>query len=266
VTPLWNLVEGTAPLIVNVPHAGTFIPEDIRTRLTPAALAVPDTDWFVDRLYADLAKERNITLMSATHSRIVVDLNRDPSGDALYPGASNTEICPTTTFHDEPMYRNGQGPSATEVIERIDQYWRPCQARLSAEIQRLRARHGYCILLDGHSIVSQAPRFFAGRLPDLNLGTAEGRSCDPGLAAAAFAVLAPASGFTSVHNGRFKGGFITRHYGRPDTHVHALQLEMAQDCYMDETVPGVFDPVRAGPLQRVLKELLEVCLRWKPAL
>lgn len=264
-TSLWTLVEGDAPLIVNVPHAGTFIPEDIRSRLTPAALTVPDTDWHVDRLYADLAKERTFTLMSATHSRIVVDLNRDPSGDALYPGASNTEICPTTTFHDQPVYRDGQAPSMAEVAARVEQYWRLYQTRLAAEIHRVRQRHGYCVLLDGHSIVSVAPRFFPGRLPDLNLGTADGRSCDAALADAAFAVLDAASGFTAVHNGRFKGGHITRHYGKPGAHVHALQLEMAQACYMDEARPGVFDPARAGPLQQVLREVLDVLLRWKPA-
>lgn len=262
---LWTLVEGNAPVIVNVPHAGTFIPDDIRGRLTPAALAVPDTDWHVDRLYADLVKGRDITLMSATHSRIVVDLNRDPAGGALYPGASNTEICPSSTFHDEPMYREGQAPSMDEVTARVDQYWRPYQARLAAEIYRVRQRHGYCVLLDGHSIVSVAPRFFAGRLPDLNLGTADGRSCDAGLAAAAFAVLDSASGFTAVHNGRFKGGHITRHYGRPEAHVHALQLEMAQDCYMDEAKPGTFDADRARPLQEVLRGVLDDLLRWKPA-
>lgn len=262
---LWTLLEGDAPLIVNVPHAGTFIPDDVRVQLTPAALAVPDTDWHVDRIYAELVEGRDITLMSATHSRIVVDLNRDPSGGALYPGASNTEICPITTFHDAPMYRDGQAPSEREVAARVEQYWRPYQDRLAAEIRRVRQRHGYCVLLDGHSIVSVAPRFFAGRLPDLNLGTADGRSCDPGLAAAAFAVLGAASGFTAVHNGRFKGGHITRHYGRPEGHVHALQLEMAQACYMDEARPETFDADRARPLQQVLRSVLDALLRWKPS-
>ena len=263
-TQLWELCEGGAPLLVNVPHAGTFLPADIRARLTPAGLAVPDTDWHVDRLYAELLDGLDVTLMTATHSRIVVDLNRDPSGHALYPGASNTEICPLTTFHDEPMYRDGTAPNETEVTQRVARYWQPYQDRLAAEIARIRGRHGYCVLLDGHSIVSEAPRFFAGRLTDLNLGTADGASCNAGLANTAFAGLAAAGGFTAVHNGRFKGGYITRHHGRPREQVHALQLEMAQSCYMDEAAPTVYDPARAGPLKQVLLDLVGRLLRWKP--
>ncbi len=263
-SPLWDLHEGSAPLLVNVPHAGTFLPDDIRGMLTPAGLAVPDTDWYVDRLYVELLNGLDVTLMTATHSRIVVDLNRDPEGHALYPGASNTEICPLTTFHDEPLYRDGAAPDDAEVKQRVARYWQPYQDRLAVEIERIRARHGYCILLDGHSIVSEAPRFFAGRLPDLNLGTADGASCDAGLADTAFAGLAAASGFTAVHNGRFKGGYITRHHGRPRNRVHALQLEMAQACYMDEAAPTRYDAARAGPLKQVLLALVQRLLRWKP--
>ncbi len=256
---LYELIPGDSPLIVNVPHAGTFIPPDIAATLTADALKVPDTDWHVDTLYRDLARarSRSVTFMSATHSRIVVDLNRDPSGAALYPGASNTEICPTSTFHDQPHYRAGHAPDAAEIRRRVDTYWRPYHARLAAEIERIRARHGVCVLLDGHSIVSRAPRFFEGRLPDLNLGTADGASALPGVANAAAAVLAGAPGFSFVYNGRFKGGYITRHYGAPARGVHALQLETAQRCYMDESAPESFDPLRAAPLVNVLASLLE---------
>jgi N-formylglutamate amidohydrolase len=198
--------------------------------------------------------------MVATHSRIVVDLNRDPSGNALYPGASNTEICPTATFNEMPIYRQDMAPDQAAIASRLDQYWQPYQRQMAAEIARLKAEHGYCILLDAHSIVSQAPRFFSGRLPDLNLGTADGKSCAPSLAAAAFRVLADAEGFTAVHNGRFKGGYITRHYGSPDKDVHALQLEIAQCCYMDEAVPQKYDASRAAALVRVLKSLVEQLL------
>lgn len=264
---LWRILRpgsDEAPVIVNVPHAGTFLPSTIAAALTPAGLGVIDTDWHVDRL-CDFAPVTGATLMVATHSRVVVDLNRDPSGASLYAGASNTEICPTTTFADEPIYRPGQVPAAAEVARRVEQYWRPYHRELAAIIARLKARHGYCIVLDAHSIASEVPRFFFGRLPDLNLGTADGRSCDPALAQSAFAVLSGADGFTSVHNGRFKGGYITRHCGQPNNGVHALQLEMAQCCYLDEKAPRQFDVARAAGLQSVLRQLTKQLLAWRPA-
>ena len=264
---LWSLMRRDGPVIVNVPHAGIVVPDACAARLTAEARRCPDTDWHVEKLYAAVAPEHGATLMWAGFSRIVVDLNRDPSGIALYPDASNTGICPTSTFHDEPVYRNGMSPDATEIAQRVRQYWRPYHAQLAAEIERIKARHGYCVLLDGHSIVSEAPRFFSGRLPDLNLGTADGASCDPTLADAAFAVLAGARGFTAVHNGRFKGGYITRHYGRPAEGVHALQLEMAQSCYMEEIVESrhaEYDSERATPLKKVLESLIQTLLAWRP--
>ena len=204
--------------------------------------------------------------MRARQSRVVVDLNRDPSGSVLYPGASNTEICPTSTFHEEAIYLDGGEPDAAEIAARVQQYWRPYHVELTNQIERITQRHGYCILLDGHSIVSQAPRFFSGRLPDLNLGTADVSSCAPSLAAAAFAVLSSAQGFTAVHNGRFKGGYITRHFGQPDGGIHALQLELAQSCYMDEHQPREFDPQRALPLTNLLQVLLGTLRSWRPML
>ncbi len=262
---LWSLIRRNGPVIVNVPHAGITVPDALATRLTSEALRMPDTDWHVEKLYA-FAPEHEVTLMWAKYSRTVADLNRDPSGDALYPGASNTEICPINTFHDEPIYRAGMAPGAAELAERVAQYWQPYQAQLSAEIERIKARHGYCILLDAHSIVSEAPRFFSGRLPDLNLGTADGSSCDPALAEVAFAVLSGAHGFTAVHNGRFKGGYITRHYGQPGKAVHALQLEMAQSCYMDEKHPFEYNQERAAALLNVLQLLIQTLLAWHPGL
>ena len=253
----------TLPLIVNVPHAGTYLPTEIAETLTPAGLGIADTDWHVDRLY-DFVPALGATLMVATHSRIVVDLNRDPSGDALYPGASNTEVCPMTTFIDEPIYLQDRAPDAAQVAARLAKYWQPYHRQLATEIARLKALHGYCILLDGHSIVSVAPRFFAGRLPGLNLGTADGKSCAPPLARTVFEVLSHAEGLAAVHNGRFKGGYITRHYGRPDNDVHALQLEMAQCCYLDEARPFHYDELRATKLKTVLKKVLEQLLQWRP--
>lgn len=262
---LYELIPGNCPVLVNVPHAGTFIPPDIAATLTPEARRVPDTDWHVDTLYRDLARLRSATFMAATHSRIVVDLNRDPSGAALYPGASNTEICPTSTFHDQPHYVAGRNPDSREIARRVDKYWRPYHARLSSEIERIRAKHGICVLLDGHSIVSHAPRFFEGRLPDLNLGTADGASAMPSMANAAAGVLSRAAGFTYVHDGRFKGGYITRHYGNPAAAIHALQLEMSWRAYMDEDPPYAWHEARAAAVTPLLTDLLSALAEWKPA-
>ncbi len=256
---LWRIERAdsaSVPLIVNVPHAGIYLPPAIAQTLTPAGVAVPDTDWHVDRLY-EFVPAMGATLMVATHSRIVVDLNRDPSGDALYPGVSNTEICPTATFANAPIYQADLAPDRAAIAARVAQYWQPYHTHLAAEIARIKAQHGYCILLDAHSIIGEAPRFFAGRLPDLNLGTADGKSCAAAFALGAFQVLSRAVGFTAVHNGRFKGGYITRHYGEPQHKVHALQLEMAQRCYMDEAWPHRYDESRAASLKAVLKKLVE---------
>lgn len=257
---LSTFVAGTTPLLINVPHAGTYIPPELREEMTPVAQTVPDTDWHVHLLY-QFALEAGAGLMVATHSRYVVDLNRDPANAALYPGADNTELCPTRTFGNEPIYRPGATPDSAR---RRDQYWAPYHQALQAELERIRAEHGYAILLDGHSILSQVPRFFAGRLPDLNLGTADGASCAVSLQQSALEVLQAPSGFSAMCNGRFKGGYITRQYGRPERGVHALQLEMAQSTYMDEAAPYAWEPRRTEALIAVLRRLVETLLAWRP--
>jgi N-formylglutamate deformylase len=259
---LADLARGDSPLVVDVPHAGTHVPDAIRARLTAPARAVPDTDWHVERLYA-FARSTGATVMVATHSRFVVDLNRDPGGVALYPGADNTELCPTRTFHNEAIYRDGEAPQPGEIAARRAVFFDPYHRILTDEVERVRARHGYAILLDGHSIEAELPRFFAGRLPDLNLGTVQGTSCDPALQALAAGVLGAAP-FSHVVNGRFKGGYITRHYGRPGAGVHALQLEMAQPCYMSEGPPFAWDAERAAALTGVLERLVVTLSEWQP--
>ena len=261
--PLWELHRGDGPVIVDVPHAGTCVPLALAARLTRAARPLPDTDWHVEKLYA-IACDAGATLLCATHSRYVVDLNRDPAGMALYAGADNTEVCPTRTFANEPVHEEGGAPAPAEVAERIATYFTPYHRTLVAEIERVRSRHGYAVLLDGHSIRSEVPRFFAGRLPDLNLGTADGASCAPSLQMEAARVLAGAEGFTHIVNGRFKGGWVTRRHGRPAEGVHALQLEVAERCYMDEAPPYPWDAARAAPLSDLLRRLVAVLDRWRP--
>lgn len=255
----FDLYRGSTALLIDVPHSGTLLPPELEARMTTVAHAVPDTDWHVEKLFA-FARDAGATLMVATRSRYVVDLNRDPSGAALYPGADNSELCPARTFANEAIYGEGEAPDDAEIAARRGAYFDPYHAALAAEVERVRARHGYAILLDGHSIRGEVPRFFAGVLPDLNLGTADGTSSAPPVEAAAAGVLAAASGFTRVVNGRFKGGYVTRHYGRPGSRVHALQLEIAQRCYMDEAPPYVWDPARAAPLIGTLERLVSALL------
>jgi N-formylglutamate amidohydrolase len=258
---LWQRHAGTTPVLIDIPHCGTYVPPEIARGLTPAGLRLLDTDWHVEKLYA-FAPRLGAGLFHATHSRYVADLNRDPDDKPLYPGASNTEVCPLRTFHDADIWRPGHAPNAAGVKRRVATYWRPYHAQLAAEIAAVKARHGYCIVLDGHSIFSEVPRFFAGRLPDFNLGTVDGQSCAAALQSRAASVLAGASGFTQVVNGRFKGGYITRHYGRPAEAVHALQLEMAMSAYLDERAPERYEPVRAGRLIGVLERLVAALLEW----
>ncbi len=260
---LWRRYPGTTPVLIDIPHCGTHVPPEIARNLTPAGQRLLDTDWHVEKLYA-FAPKLGAGIFHATHSRYVADLNRDPDGVPLYPGADNTEVCPLKSFHDAELWQAGRAPGAAEVKRRVDAYWRPYHAGLAAEIAAVKARHGFCVLLDGHSIFSEVPRFFSGKLPDFNLGTADGRSCAPALQARAAAVLAGAAGFTHVVNGRFKGGYITRRYGQPAQGVHALQLEMAMSAYLDERAPDRYDPARAARLIGVLEDLVAALLEWTP--
>jgi N-formylglutamate amidohydrolase len=260
---LYEIDRGESAVIVDVPHAGTYLPVTLAARLTPAARALPDTDWHVEKLFS-FARGMGVTVLAATHSRYVVDLNRDPGGRALYPGADNTELVPTRTFANEPIYLPGDEPDSAEIAQRCGEFFTPYHAVLAGEIERVLARHGYAILLDGHSIKREVPRFFAGRLPDLNLGTVDGASCAPEFHHAAALTLARATAFSNVVNGRFKGGFITRYYGGPARGIHALQLETAQACYMNESPPYRWDSSSAAALVTVLKSLLEVLVSTAP--
>ncbi|HTP38930.1 MAG TPA: N-formylglutamate deformylase [Steroidobacteraceae bacterium] len=261
--PGFTLHPGSTPLLVSVPHAGRDIPAALRGRYVPRALDVEDTDWHVDALY-DFARGLGAGLIVPRCSRYVIDLNRPPDDAPLYPGAHNTELCPTHFFTGDPLYRDGCAPGAGEIARRRERYWQPYHAAVAAELSRLHARHGYALLWDGHSIRSRLPWLFEGKLPDLNLGTADGASCAPSLRQALQAVLGTQPVFTQVVDGRFKGGYITRRYGQPAQGVHAVQLEMCWSCYMPEQAPFVIDPARQAQLQPVLEQLLRAMLRWRP--
>ena len=250
---------GTIPLLVSLPHGSTYIPAAISNRMTEAAKKTPDTDWHVERLY-DFANDMGASTIAATYSRYVIDLNRDPSGIQLYKNANNTELCPTTSFDLEPLYKPNKEPEHEEIGRRIIDYWQPYHTRLDAELSALKNRFGIAVLFDGHSIRSQVPRFYNGRIPDLNLGSANGESAALDLAERAFATLL-GHNYSAVWDERFTGGYITRRYGNPAAGIHALQLELTWRNYMDEE-SFRYVPARANRLMPLLEELLGQLIDW----
>ena len=251
--------QGTAPLLISIPHGGVYLPPLLAERLHAQAREVPDTDWHLERLYA-FAKELGASILAATHSRYVVDLNRPPDGASLYPGQNVTGLCPIDCFDETPLYPRGDVPDAVEIAARRDALWAPYHRQLRAELDRIHAAHGVAVLWDAHSIRSVLPRFFEGKLPDFNLGTVDGASCDPALAQALLRIAQGAPGYTAVLNGRFKGGHITRHYGDPARNIHAVQLEMTQCSYMQEALPFDYLPERAEQVQPHVRRMLEAAL------
>ncbi len=249
------LHRGSSPLLISVPHDGRQIPDEIRARMTPAGQEIPDTDWHVARLY-DFAGAIGASILVAHYSRFVVDLNRSASDEVLYPGQAVTGLCPQKTFAGDDIYQPGEEPGEAQKQERVRRYWMPYHTALSRELKALREQHGYALLWDAHSIPGEVPRLFEGRLPTLNFGTYDEQSCAPAIANPVFRA-AKSSAFDAVLNGRFKGGNITRHYGDPENHIHAMQLEIAQRCYMDESTRQ-YDMGRAEQLRSFLRHALEL--------
>ncbi len=253
--PLYQFTPGASALLISMPHSGTHLPADLARRISAAGRDVADTDWYIPELYA-FAGELRASVICATHSRYVVDLNRPPDGTPLYPGRRETGVCPVETFDGDRLYAAGDEPSHEEIAARLRRYWQPYHDRLAALIAERVQRHGHCLLWDAHSIPSTMPGLFDGRLPDLNLGTADGRSCSPAVGARLAAALAAQQRFSFVVNGRFKGGYITRHYGAPESGAEAVQLEIAQAAYLLEARQPQYEPARAQPLQSVLRAML----------
>ncbi len=255
---------GASPLLVSMPHVGTLVPETIAARMTELGKTVPDTDWHLDRLY-DFLDPLDASVLAATQSRYVIDLNRAPDDRLLYPGASNTGLCPTASFDEDAIYLDGQAPDAAEIEARNERVFRPYHARLASALAAIRERHGFALLWEAHSIRSRVPRFFEGRLPDLNLGSAGGLSADPELIARLKQVAeteGAAAGYSHALDGRFKGGYITRSFGDPAERVHAVQLELSQITYMNEAPPFAFRGDLAAGIRPVLRRLLETVLDW----
>ena len=265
--PWLHIERGTAPLLLSIPHAGTDL-RDAASRLVSPWLARKDADWHVPQLYM-FARDLGATIVRTDISRTVIDVNRDPSGKSLYPGQATTDLCPTTTFDGEPLYRTGAPPEAREIDERRTQYFDPYHAALRGEIDRLSGLHQRIVIYDCHSIRSVVPRLFDGALPQFNIGTNDGTSCAPELAQGVRDICA-ASSFDVVLNGRFKGGYITRNFGRPELRVHGIQMELAIRGYLQEPSglltegnwPPAFEPSHAQPLIQVLRQILQRCISF----
>ena len=255
---VFELHQATSPLLISMPHDGTLLAEGMAQRMTYSALRLPDTDWHVGQLYG-FARELGAGFLRPNYSRYVIDLNRPPDDVSLYPGQNTTGLCPIQQFSGEPIYLSGQEPYSAEIAQRLHDYWQPYHQALRDEIARIRNLHGYAVVWEAHSIRSQVPFLFTGRLADLNLGTADGSSCTPAMQTALEQVLKDQTRFSWVVNGRFKGGYITRQYAQPEQSVQVIQMELAQCNYMDEANFSYLAE-RAKSLQTILRKMLEVAV------
>lgn len=257
-----EITRGESPLVLGLPHTGTEVPSEIWAGLNAAGQALADTDWHVHELYAGLADD--VTTVRTKVHRYVIDVNRDPGGNSLYPGQNTTSLLPLTDFDGADIWREGHAPDAGEVQRRVDAYHRPYHAALATELARVKARHGFVVLYDCHSIRSRIPFLFDGTLPDFNIGTNLGATCAPAVEAGVAALCHDAEGYSHVLNGRFKGGWTTRQYGRPAEGVHAIQMELGQSTYMTEAPPWTYLDARADALRDHLNAILTFLIRWRP--
>ena len=254
----FTLIKGRVPLLISMPHNGQNIPDDIAATMQPNALKVPDTDWYIDKLY-DFAQALGAYIIIPKYSRYVIDLNRNKTNENLYPGANSTELCPTSAFDLTPIYLDGKEPSQSKIERRIEQYWQPYHSALNTTLNEIKQQFGQAVLLEAHSILSKVPRFFTGSLPDFNFGTAEGTSCHRQLINRVEQL--DFSPYTTITNGRFKGGFITRQYGKPADNIHALQLELSQRTYMFEPTDQ-YHQQEADKVKVKLQMLVETLIKF----
>ena len=247
--------SGNSPLVLGLPHTGTDVPPEVWEGLNETGRALADTDWHIHTLYDGVVDD--VTTVRTPIHRYVIDANRDPAGTSLYPGQNTTGLIPETDFDGNAIWTEGAEPTAADVSAWLKQFHAPYHAALAAEIERVKAIHGVAVLYDCHSIRSQIPFLFEGTLPDFNIGTNSGTSCALEFERVTAEIAGYAAGFTSIVNGRFKGGWTTRHYGAPATGVHAIQMELAQSTHLaTETVPFAYDEDKAGKLREHLKAIL----------
>lgn len=257
---IFDFHRGTLPLLISIPHAGTEVPEAIARRFTAAGRELGDTDWYVDELYG-FARELGASIIKANYSRYVVDLNRGADSAALYVANTTSPVCATFTFTGKEIYMSGEEPGAAEIGERIGTFWQPYHDQIAVELARIKAQHGSALLWDAHSIASEVPGLFNGVLPEFSLGTRDHASCPREIGNALLDIITTDGKYGAVLNGRFKGGYITHHYGRPADAVYAVQLELAQRTYMNESPRGGWQPERAQPTAELIALLLSRYLK-----
>ncbi len=255
--------QGQSPLLISFPHDGIVFPAAMKTGLSEYGLANTDCDWFISKLYG-FVEAMDCSYLKPDYSRYVVDLNRSSEGGLLYPGKTETGICPLRTFDDRPIYKKGAGPGEEEIQARIASYWRPCHEHINNELARIKVIHGYALLWDAHSIRAEVPQLFDGVLPDLNFGTNDGLSCEKQMTDKLMSLAIEHSNYSVVLNGRFKGGYITRHYGDPDNGIHTIQLEISQAAYLSSSIPPRIDNEKAKSLSGLLERLTTVFCRSIP--
>lgn len=252
---IYDFHRGMLPLLISIPHAGTEVQRSIAQRFTETGRGLPDTDWYVDKLY-EFARELGASIVKANYSRYIVDLNRAPDSSSLYKANPTSPVCPTRTFGGQPIYMSGCEPDAVEIGARIEEFWRPYHTCVADELERIRAEHGSALLWDAHSIASEIDGLFEGVLPEFNFGTRDDQSCPRGVADVLLDLVTTDGKFGAVLNGRFKGGYITMHYGRPAQRICAVQLELAQRTYMSESPRQAWDSQHAGSAAELISRLL----------
>ncbi len=248
--------QGNVPLLISFPHDGLAFPSGLKPGLSEAGSGNVDCDWFISKLYPFI-KKLDVSYLKPNYSRYVVDLNRSAEGELLYPGKMETSICPLMTFDGEDIYINGEEPTEEEIERRIGSYWQPCHRHIRNELERIKSIHGYAILWDAHSIRAEVPRLFEGVLPDLNFGTNDGQSCEKQIADNLVSHTAEHAGYSFVLNGRFKGGYITRHYGDPLNNIQAIQVEINQSTYLTSSIGPCIDGEKASKLSELLEQLIQ---------
>lgn len=255
---VFSVTEGNKPVILAQPHGGTYVPINILAKFNDRGKALVDTDWHINKLYDGLLDE--VTIVQSHIHRYVIDANRDPGGASLYPGQNTTSLCPLSDFDGNPIYKQSQEPSSDEIERRRVTYHSPYHTALSDQLERLKQKHKTVVVYDCHSIRSKIPFLFEGTLPDFNIGTNDGQSCSVDFQRRIEEICSKSAGHTHVVNGRFKGGWTVRHYGRPDRGIHAIQMELAQSTYMQESAPWKYDEQKAGKLRKCLNEIgVELC-------